>query len=73
MEVFTMKKAIKLVYIGIAAYNLYVAVDSFLQTPAGKKLKKKVKKVKEQAEPYLDETVQQAKEYAEKVSSKITG
>ena len=52
-------------YIGIAAYNLYIAVDKFLETPAGKKFKKKAikhgKPLVDKAKEVVENAVEKAK------------
>jgi hypothetical protein len=59
-----MRKAIQIISIGIAAYNLYVLVDDFLKTPQGQQFKNKAI---DYAEPY----VEQAKDFAEKVMDRV--
>jgi hypothetical protein len=59
-----MKKAIQLVSIALAAYNLYILVNDFLDTPMGQDLKNKAIQY---GEPYYE----QAKDFAEKVMDKL--
>lgn len=57
-----MKKIVQALYVGIAAYNLYIAVDKFLETPQGKSLKKKAKPVIKKAKEKIDEVIEKVTE-----------
>lgn len=50
-----MKKAVQLLSIGLAVYNLYLMVDDFLETPTGQK-------VKDKALEYTEKGFEKAKE-----------
>lgn len=59
-----MKKAIQMVSIALAAYNLYILVNDFLQTPQGQQLKNTAM---DYAEPYIEK----AKDVAEQVMDRV--
>lgn len=66
-----MRKAFKLLSIAIAAYNLYILVDDFLDTPQGQKLKDKALEYAEKAKPYIEEASEYATDLAEKVADRV--
>lgn len=63
-----MRKAIQLISIGIAAYNLYYMVNEFMDTTAGKNFKRKAVKY---AEPYVEQAKEKFAEVAEKVMDTV--
>ena len=66
-----MKRFLQILSIGIAAYNLYVVVNDFLETPAGEKVKEKISEYVEKAKPYVEEASDYASELVGKVVDRI--
>lgn len=49
-----MKKVAQAFYVGLAAYNLYIAVNAFLDNSTNKKPKSVSKKIKDKVKKSLD-------------------